>query len=37
MTMRWSLDDGRLRFTDVDGPGPGDDVVFASQPWVRVR
>ena len=37
MTMRWSLDGGRLRFTDVDGPGPGDDVVFASQPWVRVR
>ena len=37
ITMRWSGDGGRLRFTDVEGPGPGDAVVFGSQPWVRVR
>ena len=37
ITMRWSLDHGRLRFTDVHGPGAGDAVVFASQPWIRAR
>ena len=36
-SMRWSVDGGRLRFTDIEGPGPGDAVVFGSHPWVRMR
>jgi TRAP-type C4-dicarboxylate transport system substrate-binding protein len=36
-SMRWSVDGGRLRFTDIEGPGPGDAVVFGSHPWVRLR
>jgi TRAP-type C4-dicarboxylate transport system substrate-binding protein len=37
MKMRWSFDGKRLRFTDIDGIGPDDDVVWGSHPWVKVR
>jgi TRAP-type C4-dicarboxylate transport system substrate-binding protein len=35
ITARWSFKGGRLRFTDVHGPSPGDRVVWGSQPWVK--
>jgi TRAP-type C4-dicarboxylate transport system substrate-binding protein len=35
ITARWSFEDGRLRLTEVQGPSPGDRVVWGSQPWVK--
>jgi TRAP-type C4-dicarboxylate transport system substrate-binding protein len=35
ITARWTFVDGRLRFTDVQGPSPGDGVVWGSRPWVK--
>ena len=38
ITGRWSVDDdGNLRFSDIEPSGEGDDFVFATKPWRRVR